>query len=35
MKKPFVERGNLMAREQLVFWKNPFFSGDSGTKAYA
>lgn len=29
------KKGNLMARRQPLFWKNPFFSGNSGTRAYA
>jgi len=26
-----LKKGNLMARMQPVFWKNPSFSGNSGT----
>jgi len=31
----FQRKGNLMARGCAGFWKNPFFSGNSGMRAYA
>jgi hypothetical protein len=33
--KKTQRKGNLMARACAVFWKNPSFSGNSGTRVYA
>jgi hypothetical protein len=35
VQRNFQRKGNLMARVCAAFWKNPSFSGNSGTRAYA